>query len=74
MADKIVSLTMEGKAKLEAELAELKSTKREEIAEKIKIDVYKRQPYYLYDTLVGRVSNAVGFSNTYTPVSYTHLF
>ena len=37
MADKIVSLTMEGKAKLEAELAELKSTKREEIAEKIKI-------------------------------------
>lgn len=23
-------------------------------------------PYYLYDTLVGRVSNAVGFSNTYT--------
>ena len=37
MADKIASLTMEGKAKLEAELAELKSTKREEIAEKIKI-------------------------------------
>ena len=37
MADKIASLTMERKAKLEAELAELKSTKREEIAEKIKI-------------------------------------
>ncbi len=37
MAEKIVSLTLEGKAKLEAELAELKSTKREEIAEKIKV-------------------------------------
>ncbi len=36
MAEKVVSLTLEGKAKLEAELAELKSTKREEIAEKIK--------------------------------------
>jgi len=36
MAEKIVSLTVEGKAKLEAELSELKSTKREEIAEKIK--------------------------------------
>ena len=35
MAEKIVSLTLEGKAKLEAELAELKSTKREEIAEKM---------------------------------------
>lgn len=37
MAEKVVSLTLEGKAKLEAELAELKSTKREEIAEKIKV-------------------------------------
>ena len=37
MAEKVVTLTLEGKAKLEAELAELKSTKREEIAEKIKI-------------------------------------
>ncbi len=37
MAEKVVSLTPEGKAKLEAELAELKSTKREEIAEKIKV-------------------------------------
>ncbi len=37
MAEKIVSLTLEGKAKLQAELAELKSTKREEIAEKIKV-------------------------------------
>ena len=37
MAEKIVSLTLEGKGKLEAELAELKSTKREEIAEKIKV-------------------------------------
>lgn len=37
MAQKVVSLTLEGKAKLEAELAELKSTKREEIAEKIKV-------------------------------------
>ena len=37
MAEKIVSLTLEGKAKLEAELAELKSTKCEEIAEKIKV-------------------------------------
>lgn len=37
MAEKVISLTLEGKAKLEAELAELKSTKREEIAEKIKV-------------------------------------
>ena len=37
MAEKVVSLTLEGKAKLEAELAELKSTKRDEIAEKIKV-------------------------------------
>ena len=37
MAEKIVSLTLEGKAKLQAELAELKSVKREEIAEKIKV-------------------------------------
>ena len=37
MAEKVVSLTLEGKAKLEAELAELKSAKREEIAEKIKV-------------------------------------
>ena len=37
MAEKIVSLTLEGKAKLEAELVELKTTKREEIAEKIKV-------------------------------------
>ncbi len=37
MAEKIVSLTLEGKAKLEKELAELKTTKREEIAEKIKV-------------------------------------
>ncbi len=37
MAEKIVSLTLEGKAKLEKELVELKTTKREEIAEKIKV-------------------------------------
>ena len=37
MAQKVVSLTLEGKAKLEAELAELKSVKRKEIAEKIKV-------------------------------------
>ena len=35
MAEKVVSLTLEGKAKLEAELINLKTVKREEIAEKI---------------------------------------
>ncbi len=37
MAEKVVSLTLEGKAKLEAELVHLKTVKREEIAEKIKV-------------------------------------
>ena len=37
MAEKVVSLTLEGKAKLEAELVNLKTVKREEIAEKIKV-------------------------------------
>ena len=37
MAEKVVSLTLEGKAKLEAELINLKTVKREEIAEKIKV-------------------------------------
>ena len=37
MAEKVISLTLEGKAKLEKELVELKTTKREEIAEKIKV-------------------------------------
>ena len=37
MAEKVISLTLEGKAKLEAELVNLKTVKREEIAEKIKV-------------------------------------